>query len=574
MSSVVASLLVVRHGTLIFERYFNGFDAADAKHVHSLGKSITSLVTGIAIDEGLLELDTRIDEILASDQVGENGELTVRDLLTMSAGLEVPDPEWAYEPEPTDPEPSLIRMVLASKRISDPGTEFVYSTGLTEVLAAVLAEATGMSFCEYAADRLLGPLGIDVEGWHVQPDGYFAAGPTFITPREIARVGQLVLDGGIFEEHRLVSQTWVDASLTQRWELGCLRYPPLTERYGYLWWGYRIGGYDTWIASGSGAQDLAVVPALDLVAVITHDTIQTEGRRVPMPALLYELLLGAAEGAPQPQEDAVCAPRPDTMATIAADGSGARSIVPGWPAGTWGPLSPDGGKLAFSTIYLGFWDLYMIGVDGIGETRVTHDEATDAMPAWSRDGELLAFTRGEPSQGDLHLIAPDGSGLRRLTELDGYEQAPTWSPDGKRIAFIWGHQEVSGWGQPGELWVIDRDGSNLRQLRQQDTTNPEWSPDGRHILFDSITAAGHVGVLDLSTGTETDLGEGFLPAWSPDGTRIVFGVLDGESGSDLYTMAADGSDRMRLTSDPDFDTAPQWSPDGSTIVYWTTPPGS
>ena len=98
------------------------------------------------------------------------------------------------------------------------------------------------------------------------------------------------------------------------------------------------------------------------------------------------------------------------------------------------------------------------------------------------------------------------------------------------------------------------------------------SPDGRYIVFDSLSADGHIGLLDLDSGTVTDLGEGFFPAWSPDGTRIAFGMLDEEGGSDLYTMAADGSDRNRLTSDPEFDTGPQWSPDGTTIDYWTWPP--
>ena len=574
LSPVVASLLVARHGELVFERYFNGFNASDAKHVHSLGKSITSVVTGIAIDEGLLELDTRIDEVLSPGQVGDNGELTVRDLLTMSGGLEVPDPEWAYEPEPSDVpgEPSMIRMVLASRRVSDPGTEFVYSTGLTQVLAAVLADATGMSLCEYAADRLLGPLGIDVEEWHVLPDGYFGAGPTFITPREIARFGQLVLDGGVFEGQRLVSQSWIDESLTQRWELGCIRYPRVTPRYGYLWWGYRIGGYDVWIASGSGAQDLAIVPALDLVAVITHDTIQTHGARVPMPDLLHELLLGAVEGQSLPQPDAQCLSASARKATVAAGGSGVPSAAPDWPVDIVGRLSPDGQRLAFSKRYLGVWDLYTINSDGTDERRITRDSPPDMMPSWSADGTQLAFARGEPSQSDLYLITGDGSGLEQLTDLDGYEQAPTWSPDGKRIAFIWGHGDINGWGHPGELWVIDRDGSNLQQLRQEDTTHPVWSPNGRQIVTAGIDGDGPIGLLDLDTGMVSDLGEGFLPRWSPDGTRIAFGVLDNEGGSDIYTMAADGSDRIRLTSDPELDFAPQWSPSGNTIIYWTTTP--
>ena len=74
LSPLAASLLVVRDGKLAFEHYFNGFDAADANNVHSLTKSILSLLTGIAIDDGHLDLDTRIGDVLPPDVVGEHGE--------------------------------------------------------------------------------------------------------------------------------------------------------------------------------------------------------------------------------------------------------------------------------------------------------------------------------------------------------------------------------------------------------------------------------------------------------------------------------------------------------------------
>jgi Tol biopolymer transport system component/CubicO group peptidase (beta-lactamase class C family) len=571
LSSVAASLLVARNGKLVFERYFNGLEAGDARNLQSLTKSITSVMTGIAIEEGLLELDSRIGDILPPDLVVGHGDLTVSDLVTMSGGLEVPDPDGNYEWEPSDVpgEPSLIKAVLSSKGVAEPGTEFSYNTGLTDVLAAVVAEAADMPFCEYAADRLLGPIGIDVENWHVEPGGYFSGGSAmFITPREIARFGQVVLDGGRFDGEQFIPADWLQQSLSTRWDLGCGRNPNRMIRYGYLWWGSEIGGHDVWVASGSGGQELAIIEDLDLLVVITHDS-GTEGQRVSMSALLYELVLGAVEGEPQPEEDASCPSPPGIMATIPADGSRPRSTLPDWPAGIFGTTSPDGRRLAFSGDYLGYSDLYTINLDGTDQRRVNHDAIPDGMPAWSPDGDLLAFARGGVSQSDLFLITPNGTGLEQLTDLEGYEQGPTWSPDGRRIAFVWGHQDVRSWGHPGELWVIDRDGSNLRQLREESTTNPVWSPDGHQILFDSITAAGHIGVLDLTTGTETDLGEGFFPRWSPDGGRIVYAAFDDNGGSDIYTMAADGSDRIRLTSDPDFDTVPQWSQDGATIIYWT-----
>ncbi|MEX1208123.1 MAG: serine hydrolase [Acidimicrobiia bacterium] len=574
LSPDAASLLVVRHGRLVFERYFNGFEASDANHLYSLTKSITSVLTGIAIDEGRLLIDTRIDELLPAGLVVANGDLTVRDLLTMSGGLEVPKPDGNYEWEPSNVpgEPSLIRAILSSSRVAEPGTEFSYDTGLTQVLAAVVAEAAGMSLCEYAADRLLGPLGIDVEGWWIEPGGYFSGGiGMFLTPREIARFGQLVLDRGAHGYRRLVSEDWVDESLSERWDLGCLRQPNIPRSYGYLWWGPTILGHEVWIASGFGGQDVAIVSDLDLVVVMTHDVTGDVTPRVNMPALLYELVIGAVDGGETPGPSSECKPTSLQLATVAADGTGSSSLVDGWPDAA-GAFSPDGKHLAFSRNYLGLWELFIVDVQSREVRRVTHDNVPDVMPSWSPDGSTIAFARGEPADTDIYVVNPNGSALSRLTDLDGYEQSPTWSPDGTRIAFVSGDDDVNGWGHPGRLWVIDSDGFNLEPLLERDVSNPTWSPDGSRIAFDSLGGGHRIGVLDLASGVVSDLGEGFSPRWSPDGDRIAFGVLDGAGGSDVFTMAADGSDRLRLTNDPAFDGLPYWSVDGRTIFYWTVLP--
>ncbi|HKZ26164.1 MAG TPA: serine hydrolase, partial [Acidimicrobiia bacterium] len=217
LSGDIASLLVVRDGKLVFERYFNGSDASQANNVHSLSKSILSLLTGLAIDDGTLELDSTIGELLPSELVGEHGDLTVENLLTMSGGLELSEQDEAhYEWEPSDEpgEPSFVRAVLERPSVTPPGSEFAYSTGLTQVLAAAVTEATGQSLCTFAAERLFGPLGIDVEKWWVETGGYFTGGHSlFLTPREVARVGQLVLQNGVWEGQKLVPSAWLEESL-------------------------------------------------------------------------------------------------------------------------------------------------------------------------------------------------------------------------------------------------------------------------------------------------------------------------------------------------------------------------
>jgi CubicO group peptidase (beta-lactamase class C family) len=123
LSRAIASMLVIRHGKLVFERYFNGSEASHANSVASLSKSILSLLTGVAIDDGSLRLDTPISQILPADLVPRDDGLVVRHLLTMSGGL-----EWD---EAEDSDEFDVRGTLRRDRTSPPGAEFAYSTGLT-----------------------------------------------------------------------------------------------------------------------------------------------------------------------------------------------------------------------------------------------------------------------------------------------------------------------------------------------------------------------------------------------------------------------------------------------------------
>ena len=126
LSADVRSLLVVRHGKLVYERYFNGGDAAKALTIASASKSILSVATGLAIEDGLLDLDTRIDTFLPPDLVGAHGDLTIEHLLTMSGGLaNSEDAEYLSDAGPSDVpgEPSFVREVLKWESVEPAGTE-------------------------------------------------------------------------------------------------------------------------------------------------------------------------------------------------------------------------------------------------------------------------------------------------------------------------------------------------------------------------------------------------------------------------------------------------------------------
>ena len=255
--------------------------------------------------------------------------------------------------------------------------------------------------------------------------------------------------------------------------------------------------------------------------------------------------------------------------TVRPDGTG-RSIIAGWPLdGIPTSWARDGSRLA---IQLDRRDLngeiYTIAPDGTGLTRITRALAYDYLPAFSPDGSRIAFARGEPPSTDLYVVDKDGGGLSRLTDLDGFEHSPIWSPDGTRIAFVWGHGDVRGFAETGELWAVDINRLDPELLLDRRVGYLAWSPDGARIALELRDDATHVGVLDLATGALADLGPGFVPKWSPDGTRLTF-IRDAADEVDIYVMDADGGNVVQVTDDPAFDTFPIWSPDGKTILFMT-----
>jgi CubicO group peptidase (beta-lactamase class C family) len=568
LSIDIRSLLVVRHGKLVFERYFNGSDASEAGTIASASKSILSVATGIAIDEGLLTLDARIDAFLPPDVVGTHGDLTIENLLTMSGGLaNSEDVDYLADVDEANlpADFSFARQVLKWDSVMPAGTEFAYSTGLTQVLAAVLTEATGQSLCAYVAEHLLGPLGIDVERWWVEPDGTFAGGHSvFMTPRELARFGQLVLQHGAWEGEQLVSADWMDQSLAERWDRGCRPAIGAHAGYGYLWWLYEPEGYRVWNASGYGGQEVWIAPDLDLVIVVTHDTSRTEDpdhHEVLPGAVARAAILPLTEAPREPK----CPNRPLYAQTIRPDGIG-RSAVSDWPANGLPMSWSQDGRLAIQLDRLDLnSEIYTISPAGTDLERLTFDLAFDGLPSFSPDGTHVAFTRGAPSTSDLYLVSSDGSGETRLTDLDGNENSPTWSADGTRIAFVWGHDEVNGFGETGALWAIDPDGSNRALLLDARVGYPAWSPDGTRIALE-LRDDDHIAVLDLTTGALADLGPGFVPKWSSDSSRLAV-IRETGDAIDIYVMQADGTGVVQLTDDPAFDTFPIWSPDGSSILF-------
>jgi CubicO group peptidase (beta-lactamase class C family) len=263
------SFLVVRHGALVFERYFNGSDRHSSNNVHSASKSIWGAAIGIAIERGLLAgPDVRIADVLparyASLLDATKQTITVGNLLTMTSGL-----AWVEDSteEQIQQQPDRVAAILSLPSAAAPGARFNYSTGDAHVVSAVLTAAAGRPACEVIHDELLTKLGIAAEHWARDPQGYFTGGYNlYFTPRELATFGMLYLAGGVWHGEQLVPTSWVDTSLADHVDAGS----PYT--YGYDFWLRSLAGHRVAMAWGFAGQMIYVIKDLDVVVVMTTNT--------------------------------------------------------------------------------------------------------------------------------------------------------------------------------------------------------------------------------------------------------------------------------------------------------------
>lgn len=314
----IHSLLVVRHGHLVFERYFTGNDATwgrplgevtfDASVLHdqrSVTKSVVGALVGIAHGEGAIpDIDAPVVSFLP-DRREHNAALagiTIRHALTMSAGLswdEVSHPYW----DPRNDETGMwlrddpVGYVLDRDVVAEPGAVFAYNGGLPTVLAAVVEHATGTSIAEFAQKQLWCPLGVAEVEWLRHGSGsYIAASGLRLRPRDMARFGWMMLNDGRFEGRQIVPAEYARASL----ETQVLTGGSLYDNYGYQWWVEPMAGqgrreFPLPLAVGNGGQRILVDRLAGLVVVVTAGRYdQPDQAEAPWVAL--ESVRGAVRG--------------------------------------------------------------------------------------------------------------------------------------------------------------------------------------------------------------------------------------------------------------------------------------
>ncbi len=281
------SLLVSLDDQLVEEHYYHGASAQRVANLKSASKSVISLLVGIAIDLGHIPgVDQTISDYFPDyvDQDADSAktEITVEHLLAMQAGLETTSNRnygrWVQSG-------NWVRHILARPMVDRPGGRRIYSTGNTHLLSAILEEASGMSTLEFGRRHLAEPLGFSLPAWYRDPQGvYFGGNEMQMTPRAMVSIGQLVLERGVYEGTRVVSEQWVRASLAPR-----SRSERSGREYGYGWWMRTLAGHQTYYAWGYGGQFIFIVPDLRLVVAMTSSPYPGEGRRTHLRSL-YDLV--------------------------------------------------------------------------------------------------------------------------------------------------------------------------------------------------------------------------------------------------------------------------------------------
>jgi CubicO group peptidase (beta-lactamase class C family) len=289
----VHAVVVVRDGKLVYERYFTGedeilgrslgqvvFDAATKHDERSITKSVTSLLVGVAIDRGWLkDIDAPVFSFFpeyADLRTPEKDKITLRHLLTMSAGFvwdeSLPYNNYANSERPMDDAPDPYRYVLSQPMASAPGEQYNYCGCSAALLGAILKKVSGKPVDVLAKEVLFAPLGISDEEWgHAAWGmwGHFDNGDVMphaalrLRPRDLAKLGQMVLDHGKWRDAQIVSSDWIEQSTSPKLNGDGLFF------YGYQWWLGRsfVDGREVdWAAGvGLGGQRLYIVPDKQLV---------------------------------------------------------------------------------------------------------------------------------------------------------------------------------------------------------------------------------------------------------------------------------------------------------------------
>jgi CubicO group peptidase (beta-lactamase class C family) len=274
----VDSIVIAKNDALIAEGYFHGFGRDTPHDMRSASKSITSALAGIAVSQGLLAVDTPIAQYLPNFDSYKHPDarknaIEVFHLLNMNSGLDCNDwddsspgnEDKMYEKD------DWPRFILDLPMAHAPGEASSYCTGGVVVLGSIVATRSGVPLDNYAATWLFNPLGIQDVNWRRQKDGTATGGGGMrLRPRDMAKFGNLFVDGGRWKGVPVIPESWIEPSLRQ---VTTLNGTGDKYGYGFNWWkgSFQVKGATevSTFAWGNGGNFIFLFPLHQLVVVIT-----------------------------------------------------------------------------------------------------------------------------------------------------------------------------------------------------------------------------------------------------------------------------------------------------------------
>ncbi len=297
----IHSVLIVRKGYIVAEQYYNDAYKADSLHrIYSCTKSLISALLGMVIDkDDDVGLDSKMIDFFPEYEIEnmsqDKADITLEDMLTMSAGLEWNELDFPYSDERNTynawaSSEDGVKFVLDRPMVAPPGEVYSYNTGISQVLSAILQHLTGTRTDSLGAKELFDPLGIDRYKWPVDRNGVAYGGSgVWMTSRDMAKFGYLFLKEGLWDGIRLVPSEWVERS----------RQPHIMRKfipdyyYGYHWW---VGEDHSFSAVGFGGQWITVIPEHELVVVFTNGFAEGNELQLSTPErLVHTYIIPALE---------------------------------------------------------------------------------------------------------------------------------------------------------------------------------------------------------------------------------------------------------------------------------------
>jgi CubicO group peptidase (beta-lactamase class C family) len=285
----IQTLMVLSHGQVVLEEAWAPYRIEDPHLLFSISKSFTSMAIGLLVEDGKLSIDDKVVSFFGPDELpGEISDnlaaMEIRHLLTMSTG-------HAQDTiEALGREGRMIRTFLGLEVAHAPGAPFVYNTGATYMLSAILQKVTGETLLDYLRPRLFEPLGISEATWPTSKEGVTLGGwGLSINTESLARFGQFLLQRGEWDGKQLISAAWIDEATKKQVDNSVEQNPDWKQGYGYQFWRARNNAYR---GDGAFGQYCLVFPDHDATLVITSASPDMQA----VMDIIWEHLLPALQG--------------------------------------------------------------------------------------------------------------------------------------------------------------------------------------------------------------------------------------------------------------------------------------